>query len=335
MTEYEYRDLRQRALAKDIVAVAQRLGLQLKRAGANYRTLCPFHDDHHPSLFISPRRNSYKCFSCGQGGNVISLVMKLADKDFLGACQWLLGGAAMPTRQPSAHNATTQAPGADNKPDLRLLQNLVAQRDYVNCLHSWAREFLEQRHIDLGLVERYGIVSTEHWVATHSHKLSRPDGSSYQPCLPAPSLLLPYCNTEGGLINLQARVHAPKEGQRRFVFPIGSHTSLWNPHDIVRLPDKADFWLCEGVTDALALLSSGRTPLALSSATGLDVATRSFIAQQASRLRAHIYSDNDPAGEKLYQQLMQLCPALMRHPLPTGCKDFGQAWAAGMIATRK
>ncbi len=48
----------------------------LKRAGANYKGLCPFHDDKHPSMSVSPSKGIFKCFSCGQGGNVFQFIME-------------------------------------------------------------------------------------------------------------------------------------------------------------------------------------------------------------------------------------------------------------------
>ena len=68
-----------------IEGVAERLGLQVKM----HKALCPFHDDHHASLSFSVRRNSYRCFVCGESGGPIDLVMKYLGKSFLDACRWL------------------------------------------------------------------------------------------------------------------------------------------------------------------------------------------------------------------------------------------------------
>ena len=48
----------------------------LKRAGANFKGLCPFHDDKTPSMSVSPSKGIFKCFSCGEGGNIFQFVMK-------------------------------------------------------------------------------------------------------------------------------------------------------------------------------------------------------------------------------------------------------------------
>lgn len=54
----------------------------LYRAGSNYKILCPFHDDHHPSLMLHVGKQFFKCHACGAGGDVIKLVMGLEKCSF-------------------------------------------------------------------------------------------------------------------------------------------------------------------------------------------------------------------------------------------------------------
>ena len=61
----------------------------LKRAGANLKGLCPFHDDHTPSFVVSPARNTCKCFSCGKGGNAVHFVMEHEQMSYPEALKWL------------------------------------------------------------------------------------------------------------------------------------------------------------------------------------------------------------------------------------------------------
>lgn len=51
--------------------------VELRKAGVNYKGLCPFHQDHAPSLIVSPAKNICKCFACGKGGNPVSFVMAM------------------------------------------------------------------------------------------------------------------------------------------------------------------------------------------------------------------------------------------------------------------
>ncbi len=72
----------------DIVdVVSQRV--VLKKAGKNYKGLCPFHSERTPSFVVSDERQSYKCFGCGEGGNSIGFVMATENLDFLTALETL------------------------------------------------------------------------------------------------------------------------------------------------------------------------------------------------------------------------------------------------------
>ena len=86
-THYDTRRLN----AIPITGVAQRLGYRLQRAGSVQKTVCPWHEDTHPSLTLYERtgENRCHCFSCGHGGSVIDLVMQAMNCSFQEACEWL------------------------------------------------------------------------------------------------------------------------------------------------------------------------------------------------------------------------------------------------------
>src|SRR5437016_4519994 len=61
--------------ANDIVDVVGNY-VALRQAGPTYKGLCPFHDDHRPSFDVDPRRQRYRCWSCGENGDVITFVQQ-------------------------------------------------------------------------------------------------------------------------------------------------------------------------------------------------------------------------------------------------------------------
>lgn len=72
----------------DIVEVVSGY-LTLKRAGANFKARCPFHNEKSPSFMVSPERQSFKCFGCSEGGDVITFIEKMEGLDFYNALKLL------------------------------------------------------------------------------------------------------------------------------------------------------------------------------------------------------------------------------------------------------
>src|SRR3990167_6753435 len=56
--------------------------IPLKRAGRNYKALCPFHTEKTPSFVVNPDKQIYHCFGCAEGGNAINFVMKQERLEF-------------------------------------------------------------------------------------------------------------------------------------------------------------------------------------------------------------------------------------------------------------
>jgi DNA primase len=84
-------------MASTAERIKERLGIvdvissyiKVESAGANFKARCPFHNEKTPSFFISPSRNNYYCFGCGQKGDIFSFVQEYEKLDFLGALKVL------------------------------------------------------------------------------------------------------------------------------------------------------------------------------------------------------------------------------------------------------
>jgi len=72
----------------DIVSLISEY-IPLKKAGRNYKALCPFHGEKTPSFMVSPELQMYKCFGCGEAGDVFSFLEKYDGMEFGEALRFL------------------------------------------------------------------------------------------------------------------------------------------------------------------------------------------------------------------------------------------------------
>ncbi|MBE2279808.1 MAG: DNA primase [Ignavibacteriaceae bacterium] len=85
--------------AADIVDVLSKY-IRLQRSGANFRAVCPFHEEKTPSFMVSPKKQIYHCFGCGAGGNALKFVMDFGKLTFIDAIKELAKeyGISLPTQ---------------------------------------------------------------------------------------------------------------------------------------------------------------------------------------------------------------------------------------------
>ncbi|HDK26214.1 MAG TPA: DNA primase [Candidatus Atribacteria bacterium] len=129
----------------------------LKPAGKGFKGLCPFHEEKTPSFMVSPEKQLFHCFGCGEGGNVFNFVMKFEKVNFLEAVKIL------------AKKAGVTLPLDDKKENLLYQQknrlyklNNLAAKYYQECLVRTSqggkiKNYLKKRGINDKTVERYRL----------------------------------------------------------------------------------------------------------------------------------------------------------------------------------
>lgn len=133
------------ARANDIVAVVSQY-FPLKRAGKEYKALCPFHAEKTPSFNVNPTKQIFKCFGCGRGGSVFNFIMAKENVTFPEAVRILAERAGI-----DVGNRVQAEKGAGARRQVRDVVEWAAQRFEAGLAHPVAgapgREYLESRAI--------------------------------------------------------------------------------------------------------------------------------------------------------------------------------------------
>jgi DNA primase len=152
---------------EDIAAVRERspiadvVGeyLQLRPAGGgSFKGLCPFHDERSPSFNVTPGKELYHCFSCQEGGDVISFVQKIERLSFTESVERLAARAGIDLR----YEQGGYVPGQETSQRRRLIDaNKAAQEFYAERTRgdsgAPARSFLAERGFELADADRFGV----------------------------------------------------------------------------------------------------------------------------------------------------------------------------------
>ena len=317
MDKYELQRLRD----LPIEGVAERLGLQVTR----HKCLCPFHEDHHPSMSFSIRKNTYRCFVCGEHGDTIDLVMKYQRLGFPEACDFLNDGASFKYEIRNTKDEKLQPSDLRHQTSFDASRyNRFFERPFLN---DEARRFLfEERKLDPRVVRWCRLTSWKDRQGT-------------------PWLQIPYYDMEGKLIGVQNRNlnnerrktnderlstndenHEPLtiNPEPRFRFPAGSRCGIYNLPVLKMMKPGEELWITEGCSDCWAMLSSGHKAIAIPSATLLSKENKEQLSTVSCQLsiKLNMWPDCDTPGERLFLQLKEVLPDLVRHQLPPGCKDY-------------
>jgi DNA primase len=148
----------------DIVEIVSET-VSLKKAGQNYQGLCPFHVEKTPSFTVSPSKQIFHCFGCGEGGDVFRYLMKKEGLSFPEALQVLArrGGVALPTQDLSLEEKQ-RIHERENLLSLNRLVMAYFREQLQEPLGKKARAYLEKRGVSKEVIDQFQLgVAPDGW----------------------------------------------------------------------------------------------------------------------------------------------------------------------------
>jgi DNA primase catalytic core len=328
--------------------LAEARGVKLKRHGADLIGLCPFHDDHEPSLVISPQKNLWNCLgACGKGGSVIDWVMRAESVSFRHAVELLrrehLPLVARPGAKPPQRSSTPKlpAPVSRDADDRALL--LQVTHYYHEALKNSpdALKYLQERGLtSLEMIEQFQLGFANRTLGYGLPEKNRVAGADLRGRLQRlgilrdtghehfnGSLVIPVFNLEGEVVEMYGRKigRALRENTPLHSYLPGPHRGVWNEQALIA---SKEIILCEALIDALTFWCAGYCHVTASyGVNGFTDDHREAFKKHGTK-RIHIAYDRDDAGdqaaEKLAEELMAMGIECYRVQFPKGmdANDF-------------
>jgi DNA primase len=319
-------DIRSRV---DIVGLVGRY-VELKRAGRNFKGLCPFHSEKTPSFNVSPDRQIFHCFGCSEGGDVIGFLCKHDGLSFPEAVRTLAAECGVEIEE-SARGST----GERGLAEQLYAANEVAQRVYRDALtaepNQAARDYLKARGLGSDLIDRFGIgFAPDRWDAV----VRALEGDGIPGSIGERAGLLASKKSGGHYDRLRGRVTFPIHDVRGRIVGFGGRalqdtqepkylntpetpvfrkreTLYGFPDALGGLRSSGRALVCEGYFDRIALARSGLGEALATCGTAL---TREHGVQLRRRTaQVVLLFDGDDAGNRAVERSLEvLLPAGLR-----------------------
>ena len=313
-------------------------GVGLRRLGKNLVGLCPFHEDHNPSLIVTPSTNLWHCPPCGMGGSPIDWVMKRSGVSFRHAVELLNEGghpslAAGPVKRSTVR--ALAAPVSLDADDQALLNQAIGYYHETLKRSPEALAYLKSRGIDSpDAIDKFRLGYANRTLGLRLPNSQRVTGSRIRERLQRigilrdtghehfnGSLVIPILDEAGNVTEVYGRkirddLH--KTIPRHLYLP-GEHVGVWNL-DAVR--SAKELILCEALIDALTFWCAGYRNV--TSSYGTEGFTGEILAafKRYSTERVLLAYDADDPGEraaaKVAEQLMAAGIECYRIGFPKG-----------------
>ena len=307
VTDNEIEQIRKSANIIDIISSY----IPLTQKGKNYFGVCPFHEDHSPSMSVSEEKQIYKCFSCGAAGNVFTFVSEYENVKFLEAVKIVADKCGIPF-----HGTITKERPKVNKEEYEIMS--LALKFYQNNLQSTegkaAKEYLKKRALDETIIKEFdlglalgGNVSLNKLLLSKKYSTDTliklglvNEHNGYINDIFKYRIMFPIHDLDGNVVGFTGRIYENNDqakyinSKESVIFKKGQ--ILFNYHRAKsEIKRKKEVILVEGNMDAIRMYSSGIKNVLALMGTSLTKEQVSIIKS----LRANIILmfDNDNAGE--------------------------------------
>ena len=293
--------------------------VKLKKRGANYIGLCPFHNEKSPSFTVSGSKEIYKCFGCGKSGNSIGFIMEVEKYSYVEALRWL------------ANKYNVEIEETISSPEVKLQQqtseslfiiNNFAQQFFSNAMHNTnegqdvALSYLKERGFRGDIIEKFQLgyspeirdaFSTAAIAAHYSPELLVKAGlivnrdDKYQDNYRG-RIIFPIHNPSGKIAGFGARIIKKNDRAPKYINTPENEIYvkskiLYGSYFARMAIDKADeCLLVEGYTDVVSLHQAGVENVVASGGTSLTIDQLRLVKKYCNNLT--IIYDGDSAGIK-------------------------------------
>ncbi len=154
LSREQIREIADRVNIVDVVASY----VTLRKSGASFKGLCPFHEEKTPSFYVNPTRQSFHCFGCGEGGDIYDFLQKIGNMNFLESLEEVARRAGV--ELPRAEVTPEEQQRADQRSSIYAANEIAA--DYFRrCLRGTtgaaAVDYLKGRDLTGEIAQRFGI----------------------------------------------------------------------------------------------------------------------------------------------------------------------------------
>ena len=318
--------------AIDIVALVGEY-LPLRRAGSKYKALCPWHDDHNPSLEVNPERQSFKCWSCGKGGDIFDFVMNFEHVEFPEALRMLADRAGIALESPPSTASPSRGPSKTELLEVnawaeevfaRALQNSAEVLGYVDS-RGLTQQSAERFRLGYAPEERGWLLALARRQRISMEMLEQAGLTGHSPDSPGlvrerfrGRLIFPIHDDRGRTIGFGGRIlpeveiKLAAEGKHVAKYLNGPETSLFHKRSILYAADQARVasreagWVAvvEGYTDVIAAHQVGVCNVVGTMGTALGEDHVRALRRLADRVV--LVFDGDEAGQSAEDRALEL-----------------------------